>query len=345
MRSGRMFLTLATVLAVAGCSAAVAAPAVTTQPTAQRTSAPPAGTELDQIAAQAIANAKADDSGDETPHGIASLAAAIATTSAQGWDDPEALALLDRVLAMRLPSGGWGLGYAWDAFRDGTTNPADTTYGVTLYQVGSVLYRAIEAGRHEYDDALAALEPLIYSWPRIPVDTGYALAYSDDSNDAQPGLVVHNVNASLGAVLELIDRAGLTTDPERSARFREEITRQEVATYDPAWHGWPYRDGTADKLQDSAHNAMSIEAMTYLAPGLADDAAYWWNRHSTQDEWGYRSAVEHLTLARLDPSMVQSWVDAGEMATLGDPEVAGFRYQAWFAMLAAEAAQALDAAR
>ena len=192
----------------------------------------------------AIEAAIAADNGDETAFGYSWLASAIAHQSAQGWDDPRAMTYLDKALAQRLPSGGFGLNYAWDAFGDGTVNPDTTTYTMSLYQVGEVELEAYQAGKVPYNDIVQILRA-VYATPKIPVTVGLGLAYSNSPYDVQPGYVVHNVDQAIAMLLQDTINAGILWSEAQAKRWISSLQAQETAAYRPATYDWPVPDRVA----------------------------------------------------------------------------------------------------
>src|SRR5207244_2328270 len=106
------------------------------------------------------------------PEGYEVQAAAEFLEAAKGWTLPGgeaerahiagvALAIVDNLIAcdaLVLGGGpGWGLDYAWDAFQDGTTNPAFTAYA---WETGMATLGIVRLARAIKDDPkLAAYAP------------------------------------------------------------------------------------------------------------------------------------------------------------------------------------------
>ncbi|MBK8076059.1 MAG: hypothetical protein IPK24_10920 [Kineosporiaceae bacterium] len=65
-----------------------------------------------------------------------------------------------------MAAGGYGLGTAWDAFGDGTRNPASTTYTVTT--AGHVGWVLLEARKNDADGgALNGAIDALLAMPRL----------------------------------------------------------------------------------------------------------------------------------------------------------------------------------
>lgn len=202
-----------------------------------------------------IRQALATDSGAETAFADSWLASGIAQRSAQGWDDPAALHYLQATLSQPNP---YGLTYAWDAFSDGTVNPASTIYTVTLFQVGEVLLDAYKAGKADYTDVTDVMR-LVINTPRIAVPTGMALAYSNSKNDVKAGYVVHNVNQAIALFLQDCQDAGIKWSDSQVRSWITKLVAYERSTYQPAIRGWAYRNGGSQSVQDAAHNGLGAQ--------------------------------------------------------------------------------------
>jgi hypothetical protein len=194
--------------------------------------------------------------------------AAYASALLYGWNHAGALALLAKLRALRNPDGGYGVGRAWDAFQDGTTNPADTTYVVTVAgHAGPVLLSAYQAGLVPRSE-IQALVDVVVRAPRVPVDRGQCVAYSTAVADA--GRCVHNVSAGAARFLQDAARAGFGATGMH--RLITDVTIQELVAYREAGQWWPYLDDGA--AQDADHNAYSAASMYRLAYWVGREAVY-----------------------------------------------------------------------
>lgn len=199
----------------------------------------------------------------------AALAFALgAQAQVDGWTSKNCRSLLDELRETRNPDGGYGLGRPYDAFQDGTVNPADTTYLVTITgHVGRVLLDGHEAGVIE-DQELGGLVDLTLDFPRVlSKRPGVALAYSRHPHDRS--WCVHNVNASAGVFLL---RAGKRL-PARAdaAAVIAGIAQRQAAGYVGPQGSWRYIEGQP-RLNDANHNAGSIEAALGLTSPIGQDA-------------------------------------------------------------------------
>jgi hypothetical protein len=214
-----------------------------------------------------------DTGGTQSAHTLAFAAQTAAWLLPGGWGEPAAGAYLTRLYATQNPDGGYGLGYAYDAHQDGTENFATTTYIVSL--AGHVGPPLLDALRAEEDPVLRArlqtILNLISTAPRIDTAAGRCVAYSrHGTNDAKPGLCVHNVNAGAAAFMMEAGRSGFAVP----WWLVQSIAQRELSAYNAGSRGWPYRDNLAPALQDDAHNAYSIESAYSLYYPIGYSAAY-----------------------------------------------------------------------
>jgi hypothetical protein len=222
-----------------------------------------------------------------------------ATAMLHGWDDPRVEPLLDRLYDVRNADGGWGLGYAYDFGGDGSTNPASTTYTVTLAgHVGPTLLAGYKAGKVPKAD-IQTLVNLLMSTPRINYETarGACLAYSRHANDNLTWACVHNVNAGAGHFLQEAAGAGVTATGMQ--KLIADITRREAYAYQPTISGrdawWRYADTSA--LNDADHNSYEAASMYHLAYGIGREPVY---QHMA-DEWTDNAAapIAHMRLTSM----------------------------------------------
>jgi hypothetical protein len=189
-----------------------------------------------------------------------------------GWDHPRVPELIGAIMADRNPDGGWGIGEARDYFADGTVNPADTTYTVTIADhVGGPLLDAHLGGALDDPEPIQTIVYLLTTTPRIDTAAGSCLAYSRRANDAKPGWCVHNVNAGAAAFLQRAAAAGYAR--RGSAMLVATITQREVSAWLPAYAAWKYSDA-AGKVQDPDHGSYSAASLHALAYPIGREAAY-----------------------------------------------------------------------
>lgn len=286
---------LALLTALAG-STAVAIPA-----------APPGSAAWNGLADDAVARFRSYDTGAAGVMAYSLMAASVARRSPDGWRDQQALAYLAKVRAARNPDGGYGLNRAVDTYPagDGKVNPADTTYTITVTDhVGPVLLAAYRSGTGAATAAeIRTLVQLVMGMPRIDTAAGRCIPYS--RYDTGAALCVHNVNASAGRFLADTAAAGITVSGQ--ARMVVEITRREVAAYDPGAAWWHRRDTPA--WDDVDHASFEAESMHELAHWIGRESAYdhLWPRVYPA---GTSNAMDGVALLRL----------AGLPRLAGDPD-------------------------
>ena len=116
-----------------------------------------------------------------------------------GYKSNEALHYL-RLCESKIDSFGYGVGYDWDAFQDGSINSKTTNYSVTITEHMLPLI-------YGYKNAVVSrnrIYHLVNSFKKIPLadtlDHGICIAYSDNLNDAVG--CVHNTNISCANFIE-----------------------------------------------------------------------------------------------------------------------------------------------
>ncbi|WP_156994278.1 hypothetical protein [Pseudonocardia acaciae] len=179
-----------------------------------------------------------------------------------GWRSARTRIWLDKLAAPRTPAGGYGLSVPFDAYRDGSVNPADTGYTITgAWHVG----RALMAG---YDGGGVPAERIrqVAGWlTRLrPAAGGRCPAYSDSAHDAgRP--CVWNVSAVAAWFLAEAARRGLAPGSVWGLirAWRAEL----AAAYRPDLGGWPYAAG-GSAAQDAWHNVPVVASMAALDPAL-----------------------------------------------------------------------------
>lgn len=219
-------------------------------------------------AVAAIDAFRATDGGAERVGAYAYMMEAVGRV--YGWDDPRVAEYLAKVWSMQNPDGGWGLPYAYDAFKDGTVNPADTSYAVTMADhVGLPFVAAYRAGLVTADQ-LKALMWKIMALPRVPVEKGQCVAYSTQTWDAKTGYCVHNANAGVGYFLQEVNAAGLGTTGLH--KLVTDISVHTVTAYRTADVWWPYNGDGA--LQDTDHEGYTAQSVYALSYWVGREAAY-----------------------------------------------------------------------
>ncbi|RJU02956.1 hypothetical protein D6T65_02275 [Arthrobacter frigidicola] len=206
-----------------------------------------------------------------------------------GWKDPRTQQYLAKVYSLNKADGGYGLGKSWDAFGDGSVNPASTTYTVsTADHVGEVLLAGHLAGAVPKEKLVEAVDSLL-STPIDDTPNGRCMAYSKSASDraSTAGCVV---NVSLGAAAflsKVADSGVLDDDSPRLAQAYRVVSQLKwlgINTYNETLGGWAYLYLPSGKppfgrlpVQDANHNAYTFEsAITlYGRQWLNDGMARW----------------------------------------------------------------------
>jgi len=215
--------------------------------------------------------------------------ALLATGRLYGWGDSQIPSLISAIMALRNPDGGWGVSIPWDAFQDGTTNPASTTYTVTLAgHVGPALLEAWKHGALTDPEPLQAITRLLVSGTtRLTNSTGQCLTYSRSANDA--AYCVHNVSAGAADYLTQASAAGFGRTGLQ--QLVVDITRREVTAYRSDWAGWPYIDGQTVE-QDPDHGAYTARSLYFLTYPVGRAGVYSGLSGAATDDQGRRAHLQ-----------------------------------------------------
>ncbi|WP_158889306.1 hypothetical protein [Amycolatopsis anabasis] len=183
-----------------------------------------------------------------------------------GWQDQRTRDWLDRLYGLRTPTTAYGLGAAYDAYGDGTTNPATTAYTITgAWHVGWTLIAGYDGGGVPADRMRE-----IAGWlDRIPLAAGgKCAAYSEHRYDAGKPCV-WNVSAAGAWFLWQAQKRGLIAD---TVLAKVRAWRDHVRGHFDAGSGaWTYQAGSSGR-QDVWHNAATVAAMNELDPSIGKPA-------------------------------------------------------------------------
>lgn len=197
----------------------------------------------------------------------------------KGWNHPNLATWYSMVAAAKLPCGGWGIGSAWDAFGDGTTNPSDTAYLITTAQVGQHQV----AGYVNNVVPLADLESTVDCvrfWQQSGANYGGSIGwrsfldYSENANgtpNADHGRLVYNPTAEAASFLRaaaLVLPAGPRKDDATTKGGLFVGNIKAVMNTPSNVGGWVYGKGDTAR-QDSAHNAVIVDSLNpWLDPAV-----------------------------------------------------------------------------
>jgi hypothetical protein len=215
--------------------------------------------------------------------------ALLAVGRLYGWDDPRVQPLIASIMGVRNPDGGWGVSIPWDAFQDGSTNPASTTYTVTLSgHVGPALLEAWKHGALTDPEPLQTITRILVSQtPRLTNATGQCVTYSRASADSD--YCVHNVSAGVADYLTRANEAGFGRSGLQ--KLIVDVTRREVTAYNTTWAGWPYIDGQAVE-QDPDHGAYTARSLYSLTYPVGREGVYAGLAAAATDDQGRRAHLQ-----------------------------------------------------
>lgn len=155
------------------------------------------------------------------------------------------------------PDGfGWGIPFSRDAFGDGTVNPQETIYGVSVaLATGALLDVCAASGQKEYcDGAFSALD--YYMQFRTEESDGTYFWYSNQSHDA---IDVYNVSALLAAQYA---RAGTLTGRrdylEVADRTAQHLWSRRTEDASGVWWSYSSKNTTPNDL---VHAVMMVEGL------------------------------------------------------------------------------------
>lgn len=143
-----------------------------------------------------------------------------------GYNSKEAMMYLKKC-EEKIDSFGYGLGFAWDAFQDGTVNDVSTNYSITITEHMLPLIYGYE---HKVVDK-ARIIHMIEAYKKFPLAdslaNGDCIAYSDHKNDIVG--CVHNTNISCAKFIERIKRLGMADRELKKQQKR--IIQREISSF------------------------------------------------------------------------------------------------------------------
>ncbi len=194
-----------------------------------------------------------------------------------------------RLAADQVLSGGpaFGLSDAWDAFGDGTENPAYTAYtwqsGMVAVGIAEVLRFATRhpelfADSSRIDDAVAFLGQLIDYWTpfytpvAIGAESGGYFWYSDQVAD---DMAVHNTSALIAIASEIYgELIGDDAYRDRGAAYAR-LLKARLTTTAGDGYSWNYVDDGypvgSRRAEDVSHALVTTQFMRFAAE------VGWWN--------------------------------------------------------------------
>jgi hypothetical protein len=178
-----------------------------------------------------------------------------------GWSDPAIPGLVTVLVATANPDGGYGLARPWDAYQDGTVNPATTSYtATTAGHVGPVLLAGYLAGAVSRSAVEHALDWLL-DLPRAPGDV--CIPYSSAPEDlGRP--CVWNVHFGAAAWVKQASAATSYRRADAAALAVRATSVLQTVHVDPSTGYLPY-SSSQTRPQDIGHQlwtSLSIDALT-----------------------------------------------------------------------------------
>jgi hypothetical protein len=181
-------------------------------------------------------------------------------TQANGWHSPEVPGLVDAVAATANPDGGYGLSQAWDAYQDGTVNPASTSYNATTAgHVGPVLLTGYLEGVVPASLVNRAIDSIL-DMPRS--FNGTCLPYSNSRYDLTKSCV-WNVNFGAAAFVTAASQATGYRRADAATLTRSALTWLPLLPQNPATGYWAYSSAGGGP-QDIGHQLWTATAIDYL---------------------------------------------------------------------------------
>lgn len=186
----------------------------------------------------------------------------------------EARELLERLLEMTAREGvhGWGLSWAWDAFQDGSVNPADTIYTYTTASAGLAFLDGYAVlGDDAYLDVATGAARTLLDVACCWDDGRHAtIWYSERPSDQRDGYQVHNTSALSLALLERLAAYGVDLEPELRDRLAAHLIDAQGSGWDrpeqASAANWPYAPGRP-VANDLLHETFIVEGLRTRADG------------------------------------------------------------------------------
>lgn len=194
----------------------------------------------------------------------ADAAAALAEeVSDSGWHSPKVPRLVAALVGTANPDGGYGLGRPWDAYQDGTVNPATTSYtATTAGHVGPILVAGHRAGVIAAPVVDRAID-WVLDLPHPDGDP--CIPYSNSPNDVGRACVW---NVHYAAAAWVVGASAATGHRRDDATALAATALSMLADYppDPKTGYFPY-SAAQDRPQDLSHQLWTALAIDGLRGG------------------------------------------------------------------------------
>jgi hypothetical protein len=188
---------------------------------------------------------------------------------------------------------GWGFPFPWDAFADGTQNPANQAYAVDTAFAMQGLQDALEFApsvvapfRLEVEGLLIRTADYWCSRAWSSTKSGGFFWYSANSNDA---IFVPNSSAILAGMVARLARGSHGGEAHSHERWRtcaEDAIRQLVASARPGPRGsveWPYQERAPAVPNDLTHQIYTLWGVE-LVRDLLQSPVIPWSRGSVASQ-------------------------------------------------------------
>jgi hypothetical protein len=177
-----------------------------------------------------------------------------------GWRSPQVPGLVAAVAATTEPDGGYGLAQPWDAYQDGTVNPATTSYtATTAGHVGPVLLAGYLAGAVPAQLVNRAIDSIL-GLPRSY--GGTCIPYSNSPYDLGQRCV-WNVHFGAAAFVLAASRATGWRRADADALVRAALTWLPRLPQNPVTGYWAY-SSAGGAAQDIGHQLWTATSIDYL---------------------------------------------------------------------------------
>lgn len=175
-----------------------------------------------------------------------------------------AAALQSTARDTRSGRAGWGQGFRWDAFGDGSVNPANTVYGITTALAVQALLDVHEMAADATYLVLAEEALDSYAEHFTQSESGGYFWYSEWRRDARPVLNVSAMLAGQYARLgRVLDRPDYRELARSAANYILAYRRRDVPDA-----RWPYQVGR-DKPNDAVHAAYVVQGLEEVTRNAA----------------------------------------------------------------------------
>ncbi|MHB2266548.1 hypothetical protein [Aliihoeflea sp. PC F10.4] len=156
---------------------------------------------------------------------------------------------------------GWGLSHAWDAFQDGTVNPADTIYGITQgFAVKGLLAVYELTGDELYADTARKALDYYLSAAGEYVEDGLVFRYSDQQADRP--FEVYNIGAYLAPQYrKAADLLG-SSHYESVAALTIQSLAAKTQRLPSGAAFWNYGDYNPNQFNDATHAGFFLYGMS-----------------------------------------------------------------------------------